>query len=129
MATTYPIGTGSGGVGSAMARLEIATQVNGENAGVFLSVNLSNANSPIYPQSMTLASGFNSITVPTKAGGVVLVPPAGNTNSLVLKGITGDTGVTLSKTAPTMLSFDTTPPSTIGITAGASTSDFRCYWF
>lgn len=131
MATTYPVGTGSGGVGTSVARLEIKSQVNGESEGTFFAANVSNANSPLYPQELSIsAATFTAVSVPTKAGGVVIQPPASNTQTITLKGVTGDTGVLLSKTAPTTLTFDTTPPASIGILTGAgSAQTFKFYWF
>jgi hypothetical protein len=55
---------------------------------------------------VNLASGANTITVPTGGATVVaatIIPPAGNTIQITLKGVTGDTGVALHLTDPTSL--------------------------
>src|SRR6266446_2178447 len=79
-----------------------------------------------------LANGFNAITVPVSTGltvkGVILQPPPTNAIALTLKGVTGDTGIALSKLNPTVLAFETAP-ATIGITTGAALTGFRIYWF
>lgn len=67
-------------------------------------------------------NGFSAVSVPSGASAVLIIPPTANTNTITLKGITGDTGVALSKVYPTAIAFDTSPPSTIGITTGASTA-------
>lgn len=79
----------------------------------------------------SLASGFNSITVPSSTGvtvkAVTIVPPAGNTTSITLKGVTGDTGILLDETDPTTLALDGTVTA-IGLTAGAAIQGVRFYW-
>lgn len=50
---------------------------------------------------------FAAVTVPTGATGVYIIPPSTNTGAITLKGVTGDTGVTLHKTQATWLSLDT----------------------
>lgn len=128
MATTFAIGTGSGGVGTARVGIDLQLTLV-DDPGAAVAAILSNANSPCYPQSSNLSSGVNTITVPTKAGGVVIMPPSTNTQTITLKGASGDTGVALSKTAPTVLTFDTTPPGTIVLTTGGVINDTRFYWF
>ena len=79
---------------------------------------------------ITLASGANTITVPT--GGttptaVTIIPPAGNTNLITLKGVTGDTGVALHKTDPTCVALDPSQ-ATFVLTAGAQITGVRLVW-
>jgi hypothetical protein len=69
--------------------------------------------------TLSLASGANTITVPTWALFCLIQPASNNTVGLTLKGVTGDTGVPLSLTNPTLLSFAATPPATIVLTAAA----------
>ena len=54
-----------------------------------------------------LASGANTITVPTGCTLVIIVPPTTNTETITLKGVTGDTGRQISKTKPTILAWET----------------------
>lgn len=72
---------------------------------------------------ITLASGNNTITVPSWTVFMAIVPPSSNTQTLTLKGITGDTGFQIAETVPTFLSFQASAaPSTLVITAGGATS-------
>lgn len=70
-------------------------------------------------KTQTLSDGFNAVTVPADAQAVAIIPPSDNTETLVLKGVTGDTGVPLSATGPNFVSLDGSGDD-IGITAGGS---------
>lgn len=78
---------------------------------------------------VTLSSGANTITPPTGATIAVIfganaTNPAPNplsTATLTLKGVTGDTGISLSAAYPTVVSFGTLP-ATFCITASAGTT-------
>jgi hypothetical protein len=76
-------------------------------------------------------SGANTIVVPLATGvtvkGATIIPPAGNLQSLVLKGIAGDTGVTLSMSDPTSIAFQTAPVNFV-LTAGGTISNLRIVW-
>lgn len=107
--STLTIGTGSGGVGRSELTLKgVLTLLSSNDA---LDYTLTNANSPAYLQPKVLATGANTITVDTKAGGVIIVPPERSTWLLTLKGVSGDTGIALAKLAPSFLAFDATPPA------------------
>lgn len=56
-------------------------------------------------QLVTLAAGANTITVPSNAVAVTIIKPTGNTVTLTLKGVTGDTGIALSLTSPDSISL------------------------
>jgi len=60
-------------------------------------------------QSKDLASGDNTITVPTGAVAMIFVPPSANTQTITLKGNAGDTGVPLSKTLPQAIMLGASP--------------------
>jgi hypothetical protein len=85
---------------------------------------------PIIPSSsnlyaettVVLASGANTVTVPTWAVGCIITPPTSNTVALTLKGVTGDTGILIGLNAPLMLSFPATPPTSFVITAASITT-------
>lgn len=76
---------------------------------------------------LSLGSGFNAITVPATAKGAIIIPAITGVVALTLKGVTGDTGIALSKNSPNLISFDTSPPVTIGITTGSATT-LRIVW-
>src|SRR5215472_16476033 len=72
-------------------------------------------------QTVSLTSpGSTTITVPSFAAGVIIVPNTANTASLTLKGVGGDTGITIAPALPCLLSFPASPPASFVITAGAS---------
>jgi hypothetical protein len=69
----------------------------------------------------TLASGVNTITVPSGASGFVLVPPSTNTNTIQLKGVSGDTGLSLPKASFSVYTFDTAAvPANFVLTCGGT---------
>ena len=90
-----------------------------------------NAASPAGIQApVTLASGANTITVPT--GGatptcVTIIKPAGNAATLTLKGVTGDTGVALHPTDPDCISLGSAV-TTFVLTAGAQIIGVTLIW-
>jgi hypothetical protein len=66
---------------------------------------------------VSLSSGSNTITVPSTAGGVWIIPPVGNTVTLELN------GAYINPAGPTFWNFDqTTPhvPATFPIVAGST---------
>lgn len=90
----------------------------------------SNAASPGSIEIKTLASGLNTITVPTGGATVVactVVPPTGNTTSITLKGVTGDTGIRIHNTDPTTVAIDSSV-LTFVLTTGGIITGVRLYW-
>ena len=85
-----------------------------------------NASSPGEIEPKALANGFNEIDVPTGAKAVTIIPPSGNTVTLTLKGVTGDTGIGLHLTDPTSIGL-ATGVTTIGITT-SDTVTVRLVW-
>lgn len=91
---------------------------------------IENADSPGQIDIVTLASGANTITPPsggTTPVAVTIILPAGNTQTVTLKGITGDTGILLSETDPTTIGLGS-PSATFVLTAGASIEGVRLIW-
>lgn len=89
-----------------------------------------NANSPGQNELRNLAAGANTITVPTGGATAVsctIVPPAGNTAALTLKGIPGDTGVSLHLTDPCTLSLGASV-ATFVVNASAPVIGIRFIW-
>jgi hypothetical protein len=95
------------------------------NAGI-------NAASPGYNQLIALINGANTIAVPAIVSvvptAVVIIPPVGNTTSLVLKGITGDTGVRLHNTDPTTIALDPSVSSFVLTAGGSPITGLRLIW-
>jgi hypothetical protein len=84
---------------------------------------IQNTNAPsggTFPQA--LSSGATTITVPTSARGFVYEPPAGSTVAKTLKGVSGDTGVPMTRAQSFVYLFDETvaPPATIVINAASA---------
>ena len=82
---------------------------------------------------ISLDSGNNEITVPDvedyTVHGVVIVPPALNEVEPVIKGVAGDTGITLSATQASVWQFGATPPASIVISVAEAVAGFRLIWF
>jgi hypothetical protein len=89
-----------------------------------------NAASPGSVTLHTLSAGANTITAPTGGSTPVcatILPPAGNTQTITLKGVTGDTGIGLHPTDPTSIALSSTV-STFCLTAGGTITGLRIYW-
>ena len=86
-----------------------------------------NASSPAKADYATLASGANTITAPTGATACTIIPPAGNTTSITLKGVTGDTGIRIHDTDPTCVAIDDSV-TTFCLTAAAQITGVRLIW-
>lgn len=69
-------------------------------------------------QVVDLASGANTITVPTGAVAMIMALPSGNTVAVTLKGISGDTGILLHTTYPLVLPLGSV--STLVLTAAGA---------
>lgn len=83
-------------------------------------------------QIIALASGANTITIPTAPvpKGVLVVLPSDNTVVTTIKGVTGDTGFVVSKTGWFFLPFDTVPPANFVLTsASAQTAKYTYIYF
>ena len=109
----------------------IAIKFDGDLEGTFTFDAAQNVLAPGDIDVFSLLTGFNIITLPTGGStpkGATIIPPAGNTQTITLKGITSDTGVALSKTDPTSIAFDTTPPVSFGLTVGGNITGLRIVW-
>lgn len=58
--------------------------------------------------------GFTTVTPPAAATAALIIPPSANTNAITLKGVTGDTGIPISKTQPMVVTL--VAGSTFGLT-------------
>lgn len=86
-----------------------------------------NASSPAQQTYTNLSSGANTITVPTGATACTIIPPAGNTTSITLKGVSGDTGFRLHNTDPTTVALDSSV-TTFVLTAAAGINGVILAW-
>lgn len=71
---------------------------------------------------LDLASGSNTVLIPATAKAMIFIPPTANTQALILRpGDASGTGISLAKTQPTVLAFETAPAS-VNINAAAAVS-------
>jgi hypothetical protein len=91
-----------------------------------ITANVSNLTSSI---EIAFASGANTITVPNWSVGVLIIPATTNVIAMTLKGVTGDTGIALSLTAPSLLAFPATAPGSFVITSASANSTATTIWF
>lgn len=104
----------------------VQLSLSGDVEGVNTLEAANNGSSPGQVQITALASGANTITKPTGAVAVTVVPPAANIVTLTLKGVTGDTGVGLHLTDPTSIGL-ATGVTTFCLTA-SGTVTVRLFW-
>lgn len=111
--TNLSTGSGVGGVGTSLLSFVAQFTLNTTNEAA--AYNLTNANSPAYVESKWLARGANDIVPPTKASGLIIIPSsyAMGTQQLTLTDAAGDAACVLALNAPTILSFQSTPPGHI----------------
>ncbi len=75
--------------------------------------------------SLVLASGNNSFTVPSTAVGAIISPPTTNAIVLIFKTTSGDVGVNMPPSAPTIVRFDTANrPATLFVNAASQTTGY-----
>jgi hypothetical protein len=67
--------------------------------------------------SAQLANGANTIAVPSWAAGCIILPNPANAVGMTLKGVTGDTGIPLDVTSPSLLNFPLAPPASFVLTS------------
>lgn len=75
-------------------------------------------------ESVALSGGFNTLTRPAGAAGVVIFPDPSNTQTLTLKGVDLDTGLALNTKEPSVVMC----AANVGLTAGGSTT-IAARWF
>lgn len=92
---------------------------------------LENAVSSGQSDIISLTAGVNIIIPPTVSGivntGVMIVPPAGNTILITLKGAGGDTGIPLHLTGPSSIALDPTFASLV-LAVASDVAGVRLTW-
>lgn len=115
---------------AAASSLKITVGFSGDVVAQHIINAAANSASPASVEIKSLASGANTITVPTGGStptACVVVPPAGNAISITLKGVTGDTGIRLHDTNPSVVAVDSSV-SSFTLTAGATITGVRLFW-
>lgn len=108
----------------------IAIVYTGDVVGSEAPAAATNTASPGQIQIITLASGNNTITVPSGGSTPVactIVKPSTNTTAITLKGVTGDTGIRLHDTDPDVVSINSSVTSFV-LNAGAEIIGVRLFW-
>ena len=75
-------------------------------------------------------AGANTVTVPTGGStvtAVTIIPPAGNVQTITLKGVTGDTGVPLHPTDHTVVALAAATVNFV-LTVGGTITGLRLVW-
>jgi hypothetical protein len=75
----------------------------------------------------TTISGDNTLAIPSGSMGLIVIPPTGNTTKIVLKGSSGDTGVSLHLTDPSKISIGSGQTSLILNVAGVINLEIEFY--
>jgi hypothetical protein len=106
-------------------------QFSGDISQQLIQSALDNEVSPGMDVIQSLILGANTIIAPVVSGlvvtGLTIIPPAGNTSLMTLKGLTADTGVKLHLTDPTSIGLDATFVSLV-INAAAAIVGVRFVW-
>lgn len=106
-----------------------ACSVTGTGDGlsqVFSSPTFTNTSSPLKHDLVSLTTGANTLTPPTGATIVCIVPPVTSTNAKTIKGITGDTGFTMGPAVPFWSGLPAAPVAFVVTSAGSEAVDV--YW-
>lgn len=91
---------------------------------------LTSAASSGQTQVLVLASGTNTITVPSlpATSGCIIVLDPTNTIVTTLKGVAGDTGIAIGKTTKTVLNWDpTAAPASFVLSSASIQTGFNTY--
>ncbi len=87
----------------------------------------------IAPQvvNTVLASGANTILIPTDSVGVIITPPTASAIALKLQGIAADTGINIPQGTPSIFLFDllNTPASFVITAASLTTGQTQFVFF
>lgn len=107
---------------SIVSSIEIRGQITGLALGTRnISVSLSqNQNAPSQVTQVYLASGNNVIAVPANALGCIIQFHPTATAAKILKGVSGDTGITVAFNGTILLTFTSTPPANFSINSAAA---------
>lgn len=87
------------------ATTTITVNVSGDIVGTFTVPSDSNVTSPGRRDTIALAAGNNAIVGPAGTTKAIIIPPTGSAITKVLKGVAGDTGISIANVAPTLISL------------------------
>jgi len=78
---------------------------------------------------LDLSIGDNTIAVPAAATMALFIPPSANAQAITLKGVSGDTGVRLHKTKPSLLTMDAAANATLVLNAAGAVAGCELIFF
>ena len=79
-------------------------------------------------KTVSLAAGFNNISIPSGAKGIFV--DVGSSTNMILKGVTADKGISLDATTPVLLPLSADGSATVGISnMSASSQSVKVYFF
>lgn len=109
---------------SAVLRIQASLQSDdGSGSGVDQRIDFT---SPVNDSRVVdLSSGANTITLPTGTTAVLIIPPDTNTQTITVKGVSGDTGVRVQPDEPILLAIDQSVTTTFVITTGGAIAGVR----
>ena len=126
MTDVRSVGSGSSGSGTSMLSIYLDQYgVLSANNSMTLPA-IQNSNSRFNNTVQSLTTGDNVITIPSTAGGVVIVMPASNTNIISLN--QGGTLQQLCTVGLTVFTYNNPPPASLTLTAGNAIPDVQFYW-
>lgn len=112
---------------TASIAVTVITIVGDGNTATLQLPTQSNTSSPFEHIAQALSNGVTTLTVPTGALFLVIIPPTGSIITKTLKGVSGDTGIPLAPAGTSLLALPASPPATLVLTAnGIETVDV--YW-
>jgi hypothetical protein len=117
---------------TATATITVSGKIIGLNSGEdqIGPLTISSAAANGQTQLIQLASGTNTITVPTQpatSGCIITLDPS-NTIVVTLKGVAGDTGIAIGKTTKTVLNWDSTaPPASFVLSSASAQAAYNTY--
>jgi hypothetical protein len=109
----------------------VQIELSGDIESHIIQSALDNITSPGQIDVITLIVGDNTITAPVISGlastALTIIPPAGNTSVMILKGVALDTGVPIHVTDPTSIGLDSSFVSLV-ITVTVAIVGVRLIW-
>lgn len=107
------------------AQLSIAGAFPGGTGGGAVQIgSVINVPSPLAARSIiSLTTGFNSIPIPAGCTFYGVTLPAGNSQAVTLKGVTGDTGILITPAGGQVWLTPTSGQTTIGLTAAGAVAN------
>lgn len=109
----------------------IQIQFSGDNNLALIQSALDNISSPGETLITTLLVGNNTLTPPVITGivvrGLTIIPPAGNTTVITVKGANGDSGIPIHVTDPFSIGLDAGFSSLV-LSVGTQVNGVRVIW-